>query len=107
MKTLLCARKVCQPYIALQPTSDTVAVVVGLGNAEDETARLINNGGEDILLYSGYQLAPISFRRIKRAALDQEYGQCEWPALAEKPGQTLNAQALLICFPYSGGPVHM
>ncbi len=48
-----------EAHIALQPISDTEAIVVGVGNAEGGSVRLINKGDENILLYSGYQFAPI------------------------------------------------
>ncbi len=48
-----------EAHIALQPISDTEAVVVGLGNSEGGTVQVVKSDDKTILLYSGYRFAPI------------------------------------------------
>jgi len=42
--------------LALSPLSDTEAVICGLGRGRGETVRVITRKGEELLVYSGYQL---------------------------------------------------
>lgn len=45
---------------ALAPLSDTEAVVMGFGFAAGETVEVVQQAGEEVLQYSGYQLKRIS-----------------------------------------------
>jgi CubicO group peptidase (beta-lactamase class C family) len=42
--------------VALSPLSDTEAVICGLGRGKGETVRVVKQGGNELLAYSGYLL---------------------------------------------------
>ena len=42
--------------VALSPLSESEAVTYGVGTGAGETIRIIERGGEERLLYSGYEL---------------------------------------------------
>ncbi len=39
---------------ALKPISDSEALIDGLGRGKSETIRLVNEGGRELVRYSGY-----------------------------------------------------
>jgi CubicO group peptidase (beta-lactamase class C family) len=52
-------QKALEMKIALKPVSDTEAIVVGLGNGEGGTLRVVHDGGVEKLIYSGFHFIPV------------------------------------------------